>query len=310
MSMLLKNVLSKTGQTIALASALLCSTYAALGEELKIGPKGEALTVTASPKLAAKVPDAFKGASLKIATDPSSPPYTYYQADGQTLVGSDIDFGNAIAAKLGLKAEWAAVKFPGIIAAIEAKRFDTALTGMGDTPAREQKLDFVDYSTDGNAIVVLKDNPLGIKKIGDLCGKHVAVLQGSVMQGLVEKQNGSCSDKIDIQVFQDVNQALLQVRTKRADATMYQYGVAAYVIQTSPDAAGLVVLAFEQYGTGYNAMPFRKSDAALRDAVQAALSEMKADGSYEKILTAWGMQANGLDKITVNDGLRFNQPSN
>jgi polar amino acid transport system substrate-binding protein len=303
-------MLSKTGRAIALASALLSSTLAASAAELKIGPNGTALTVNTSADLAAKVPAEFKGGTLKIATDPSSPPYTYYQADGQTLIGSDIDLGNAIAAKLGLKAEWSAVKFPGIIAAIEAKRFDTALTGMGDTPAREQKLDFVDYSTDGNAIVVLKGNPLGIKTIADLCGKHVAVLQGSVMQGLVEKQNGKCTDKIDIQVFQDVNQALLQVRTKRADATMYQYGVAAYVIQTSPDAAGLEVLAFEQYGTGYNAMPFRKSDSGLRDAVQAALTEMKADGSYEKILTAWGMQANGLDKITVNDGLRYNQPSN
>ncbi|TPI19389.1 ABC transporter substrate-binding protein [Mesorhizobium sp. B4-1-1] len=305
------SILTTVGRAIALASALLGGTYAAAAADLKIGPDGAALSVGASADLAGKVPDAFKDGTLKIATDPSSPPYTYYQADGQTLIGSDIDLGNAVAAKLGLKAEWSAVKFPGIIAAIEAKRFDTALTGMGDTPAREQKLDFVDYSTDGNAIVVLKGNPLAIKTIADLCGKHVAVLQGSVMQGLVEKQDGKCTDKkIDIQVFQDINQALLQVRTKRADATMYQYGVAAYVIQTSPDAAGLEVLAFEQYGTGYNAMPFRKSDSALRDAVQAALTEMKADGSYDKILTAWGMQANGLEKITVNDGLRFNQPSN
>jgi polar amino acid transport system substrate-binding protein len=305
------SVLSKTGRTIVLASALLFGSHIALGADLKIGPNGEALAVAVSSELAAKLPEALKtGGTLKIATDPSSPPYTYYQADGQTLIGSDIDVGNAIAAKLGLKAEWAAVKFPGIIAAIEAKRFDTALTGMGDTPTREKQLDFVDYSTDGNAIVVPKENPLGIKKIGDLCGKHVAVLQGSVMQGLVEKQNNSCTDKIDIQVFQDINQALLQVRTKRADATMYQYGVAAYVIKTSPDAAGLEVLAFEQYGTGYNAMPFRKEDTALRDAVQGALAEMKSDGSYDKILTAWGMQANGLDKITVNDGLRYNQPSN
>ena len=54
------------------------------------------------------------------------------------------------------------------LAAIEAERFDTALTGMGDTPAREEKLDFVDYSTDGNAIVVKKGNALGIKTIADL----------------------------------------------------------------------------------------------------------------------------------------------
>ena len=303
------NGLSSTLRSLMLVSTLLGGIHVAAAADLKIGPNGTPLAVTASPELAAKVPDKFKG-GLKIATDPSSPPYTYYQADGQTLMGSDIDLGNAIAAKLGLSPEWSAVKFPGIIAAIEAERFDTALTGMGDTPAREQKLDFVDYSTDGNAIVVKKGNALGIKTIADLCGKRVAVLQGSVMQGLVEQQDAKCGEKIDIQVFQDINQALLQVRTGRADATMYQYGVAAYIIQTSPDAADLEVLAFEQYGTGYNAMPFRKSDTALRDAVQAALIEMQADGSYEKILTAWGMQANGLEKITVNDGLRFNQPSN
>lgn len=298
-----------TLRNLVLVSTLLGGMQAAAAADLKIGPNGTALTVTTSPELAAKVPEKFK-AALKIATDPSSPPYTYYQADGQTLMGADIDLGNAIAAKLGLAPEWTAVKFPGIIAAIQAERFDTALTGMGDTPAREEKLDFVDYSTDGNAIVVKKGNALGIKTIADLCGRRVAVLQGSVMQGLVEQQDAKCGEKINIQVFQDINQALLQVRTGRADATMYQYGVAAYIIQTSPDAADLEVLAFEQYGTGYNAMPFRKSDTALRDAVQAALVEMQADGSYEKILTAWGMQANGLEKITVNDGLRFNQPSN
>lgn len=298
-----------TLRSLALATVLLGGVQAATAADLKIGPNGTGLTVAPSPELAKKVPAKLKG-SLKIATDPSSPPYTYYQADGQTLMGADIDLGNAVAAKLGLTPQWSAVKFPGIIAAIEAERFDTALTGMGDTPAREQKLDFVDYSTDGNAIVVKKGNALGIKTIADLCGRHVAVLQGSVMQGLVEQQDAKCTQKIDIQVFQDINQALLQVRTGRADATMYQYGVAAYIIQTSPDAADLEVLAFEQYGTGYNAMPFRKADSALRDAVQAALTEMKADGTYGKILSAWGMQANGLDKITVNDGLRFNQPSN
>ena len=298
-----------TLRSLALATVLLGGVQAATAADLKIGPNGTGLTVAPSPELAKKVPAKLKG-SLKIATDPSSPPYTYYQADGQTLMGADIDLGNAVAAKLGLTPQWSAVKFPGIIAAIEAERFDTALTGMGDTPAREQKLDFVDYSTDGNAIVVKKGNALGIKTIADLCGRHVAVLQRRVMQGLVEQQDAKCTQKIDIQVFQDINQALLQVRTGRADATMYQYGVAAYIIQTSPDAADLEVLAFEQYGTGYNAMPFRKADSALRDAVQAALTEMKADGTYGKILSAWGMQANGLDKITVNDGLRFNQPSN
>jgi polar amino acid transport system substrate-binding protein len=295
----------------AIAVTLLWSNKSAEAAALKIGPNATPLEVSASSSLEARLPAAIKTAGvLTIATDPSSPPYEYYAADGQTLVGADIDLGNAIAATLGLKPEWSAIQFPGIIAAIEANRFDTALTGMGDTPAREKKVDFVDYSTDGNAIVVPRGNPLGIKAIIDLCGKHVAVLQGSVMQGLVEQQDKSCVQKIDIEVFQDINEALLQVRTGRADATMYQYGVAAYIIKTAPQAKGLQVLSFQEYGTGYNAMPFLKSESPLRDAVQAAIVDLKTDGTYGKILEAWGMTANGLEKITVNDGLRYNQPSN
>ncbi|TKI06962.1 ABC transporter substrate-binding protein [Martelella alba] len=295
-----------TWRTTLVAATFWCA-HAAFAAELHIGPKGEPLTINASTALAGKVP--HPGGTLTIGTDPGSPPYSYYKEDGLTLVGLDIDLGNAIAAKLGLHVKWQTLKFPGILAAIKAGRIDTALSAMGDTPAREKEVDFVDYSTDGNAIVVAKGNPSGIKKIGDLCGKHVALLQGSVMQGLVEGQNKKCATKIDIQVFQDINQALLQVRTHRADATMYQYGIAAYIIKTSLDAAGLELLSFEQYGTGYNAMPFRRNDSAIRDAVQGALTEMKKDGSYQKILTAWGMQANGLDKFTINDGLRFNQPA-
>jgi len=303
------NIKSKAMMAAAAGATLLAGALSAQAADIKIGPDQTPLTVAPSSAAAAMLPAAFKSA-IKIATDPSAPPYTYYAADGKTLIGADIDMGNAIAAKLGVKADWSAIKFPGIIAAIQANRFDMALTSMGDTPAREKQLDFVDYSTDGNAIVVAKGNTLGIKTIADLCGKRVAVLQGSVTQGLVEQQNAKCDKKIDIQAFQDNNQALLQVRTGRADATMYQYGVAAYIIKTSPEGEGLEVLTFQTYGTGYNAIPFRKSDSGLRDAVQAALKDMQADGTYKAILSAWGMEAGGLASITVNDGLRFNQPSN
>jgi hypothetical protein len=95
----------------------------------------------------------------------------------------------------------------------------------------------------------------------------------------------------------------------RADATMYQYGVAAYVTKTSPQASGLQVLSFKEYGIGYNAMPFLKSEKAVLDATPKAITELKADGAYGKILGVWGMEANSLEKITVNDGLKYNQPS-
>ena len=266
--------------------------------------------VTPNPSLAADLPSDITGdGTLELVTDPSAAPYEFIQDGTQDYRGADVDLGNAIAAKLGLKANWSSVKFPGILASIKAKRYDFAMTAMGDTPEREKVVDFVDYSTDSNAIVVPKGNPKNISDLNSLCGLNVADLEGSVFAGLIDEQNEKCTDKMKISTFQDVNQVLLQVQTGRADATMYQTGIAGYIIKTSPDAANLEVLTNTVYGEGYNAIPFNKDNTALRDAVQKATQELVDDGTYKKIYDTWGLSANMIDKITVNDGLKYNQPS-
>ena len=266
--------------------------------------------VTPDPALAGAIPSSITSdGTLEIATDPSSAPYTYVQDGTQNLRGVDIDLGNAVAAKLGLKANWSSIKFTGILAAIQAKRYDFAMSAMGDTPTREKVVDFVDYSTDSNAVVVPKGNPKGVKDITSLCGLKVSDLEGSVFAGLIDAQNAKCSSKMQVSTFQDINQALLQVETGRADATVYQTGIAGYIIKTSPDASKLQVITGTVYGEGYNAIPFNKDNTALRDAVQKAITELMTDGTYAKIYAEWGLSANTIDKITVNDGLRFNQPS-
>ena len=57
---------------------------------------------------------------LTIATDPETPPYEFYASNGTTIIGFEIDIAKAIATTLGLKAEFTALTFPGIIPAIQA----------------------------------------------------------------------------------------------------------------------------------------------------------------------------------------------
>src|SRR5690606_9938544 len=113
----------------------------------------------------------------------------------------------------------------------------------------------------------------------------------------------------DITIFQDNANALLQAQTGRADATMYQTGVALCLIKTDEASAGLEVVDSEENGKGYNAIAFNKDDADLRDLVQAALVALAEDGIYDDIHVAGGLTANTIDEFTINDGLRFNQPS-
>ncbi|CAN5414464.1 ABC transporter substrate-binding protein [soil metagenome] len=293
------------------SSSTTSSDSSSSSTTVKAGTKGtDSLKVSADAALAKKAAKVVPSGTLQVATDASTPPYEFYEDGTQNLRGADIDMANVIAAKLGLKIKINPIQFTGILPAIEAKRYDFAISAMGDTPAREEVVDFVDYSTDSNAIVVPQGNPKKIKDLDSLCGLKVSALEGSVFLGLLQEQDATCSDKMTISIFQDINSALLQVRTGRADATMYQTGVALYLIKTTADAKDLQVITGKVYGEGYNAMPFAKSNSALRDAVQKALVSLKADGTYDKVLKLWNLEPNAIDKITVNDGLKYNQPSN
>lgn len=274
------------------------------------GPDGSAVfEVALDEELAAAAAELVPGGTLEIATKAAAPPYEFFEDGTDTLRGSDIDLGYAIAAKLGLEANFTSMEFAGILPAIEAGRYDLSIAGMGDTPTRQEIVDFVDYSTDSNSIVTTAGNPHEIEGIDTLCGLNVSSVEGSVYLGLLEEQNESCDEKMNITIFQDNANALLQVQTGRADATMYQTGVALYLIKTDEASAGLEVIDSEEYGKGYNAIAFNKDNSELRDLVQQALIALQEDGVYEDIHLEWGLTSNMIDEITVNDGLRFNQPS-
>jgi polar amino acid transport system substrate-binding protein len=308
-----------------------CRTAAACAAALAMLAQGVAGASTRAPNVAARslqpqwivstlhikenaalhalLPAAIRSSgTLTIATDPETPPYESYAANNKTFVGADVDLASAIAAELGLKPSFTAISFPGIIPALESGRFDMAISAMGDTPAREAQVNFVDYSTDGNALIVQAGNPDHIKAMADLCGKTVAVLQGSVMLGLVQTQDQKCSNKITVSVFSNQSAAYLAVQAGRAAATITDYAVAAYFIAKSANPH-LQVLTFHTYGEGYNAVPVPKSDVALLLCVQQALMRLMMNGDYRKILSAWSIEAGAIQWPTINDGLRFNQPT-
>ena len=252
--------------------------------------------------------DMQKSGVLRIATSAASPPYTMYAEDNKTITGGDIDLALAIGQVLGLKVQVTALAFPGIIPGILSGRFDMSISSMGDTPAREKQINFVNYSVEGNAIVVKEGNPKNILTLDDLGGRTVAVLRGSVMQGLVEQQNQKSAKKIDIQVYPDQNEANLAVKSGRADATLSMAGTSNYYVKHNQDT-GLTVLIKTLYGAGYNAIGISKTNPALLLCIEQALQRLMASGAYEQILTKWGLEGGVISVPWVNDGAKYAQPN-
>ncbi len=105
---------------------------------------------------------------------------------------------------------------------------DVAVSSMTDTAERQLKADFVNYFSAETSIVVRRGNPQGILELGDLCGRRVAVEQGTVQVDMLEHSQRRCGARpVELLASPDNAQALLKLRTRRADALLSDYPPAA-----------------------------------------------------------------------------------
>lgn len=92
---------------------------------------------------------------LRFGVDPSYAPFESKAADG-SLVGFDIDLGNAICAELKVKCKWVESDFDGMIPGLKANKFDGVISSMTVTPAREKVIDFSSELFSGPTAYVFK----------------------------------------------------------------------------------------------------------------------------------------------------------
>ena len=241
--------------------------------------------------------------TIKIGTEAYYPPFESFASDNKTIVGLDPDLAAALGKVLGAKVTFTHTAFEGLLPALGSGRFDVVMAAITDTKERQAKFDFVDYFKSGQGIVVKKGNPKGIHTLKDLCGKKVAVLKASVQQKLLDATNGKecSSNHITIIALPSDKDALLQIRSGRADASITQDAVARY--NTSKGDAS------KQYEVA-NAKPIDpvplgivfKKGSPWRDKFKSALQKIQADGSYEKVLAKYQLTSGAYRPVTVNAG--------
>src|SRR6185295_7917499 len=224
-----------------------------------------------------KAPEHIKSAGkIVYCSDISGPPLGFFDENSQPT-GSDIDLGNELAKRLGVKAEWANTPFSGIVPALQAKNCDAILSQLFDKPARREVIDFVDYMNSSQSLLVAKGNPKGIKSLDDLSGIKVAVENGTTIQSLIEDQNKKFAEAgkppAEVVVFpkdSDARQAL-QIGQVAVYGTTLES--AAYFLQK---AGHIFDIGGEPFARILTGIGVRKDDGELRTAIESALNAMKA----------------------------------
>jgi polar amino acid transport system substrate-binding protein len=274
-------------------------------------PKPLAVDVAADTALSAQVPDNIKAdGKLLVAADAAYAPNEFTLADSEEIIGMDVDLGKAIGGVLGLEVEFVNASFDGILAGIQAGRYEVGMSSFTDTKEREQTVDFVTYFQAGTSTMVVKCNPKNINSIEDLCGKAVGAENGTTQLDQLTKEDAegsvvkACKDagKEPPQAKgfpkqTDVNAAL---QAGRIDAYMADSPVVDYALKKTGDA-------FEKAGEDTDAAPYGialpKNAGTMKEAVQAALQKLMDDGTYKKILDNWGVGDGGITESKINGAI-------
>lgn len=240
--------------------------------------------------------------TIRVAVVPNYPPLEFKDPANGKLMGFDIDLGEALAAKLGVKIAWQETSFDQMLSALQTQRVDMILSGMTNTPARRDAVNFVDYMRTGPQFYVQRARAAEFPSPDALCGKRVGVNRRSDWPNEVARwstENCAKSNKPAVVVVgtDGSADARMQLRQSRVDAAVQGGETIAYV--SALDNNAYLTLA-QPIEWRHNGIGIAKTNPQMAKAVGDALNQLIADGTYKAMLTKWGIQAFALQPPTAN----------
>jgi polar amino acid transport system substrate-binding protein len=220
---------------------------------------------------------------LKVSNSGAYPPFSFVDTAGQ-VQGFDVDVANAVAKKMGLTAEITTTPWSGIIAALVAGKYDACICSMSDTEERRKAVDFTtDYYWAGSALYTKEGS--GIYSAADMNDKVMGSTLGETANtwavNMVKDNKGSWSN----QTFQGLPDLLLALDTGRVDAiAVDDVPVAIAMKEKGYNFRRVAAEGLNRYPA---AITVQRNQLELKAAIQKALDEIKADGTYTKLMDKW-----------------------
>jgi polar amino acid transport system substrate-binding protein len=214
--------------------------------------------------------------TLTIGSDIPYPPFE--QGKPPDYTGFDVDLMDAIAKKLNLQPKWVDTAFGTIFSDEQAGKFDIVASSTTITPAREKKVTFSDpYFKADQSLMVQKGSDLA--STSDITSDtSIGVQEGTTGQDYAEKKTDAT-----VQAYAGIGTAFNALQAGQVDGVINDFAVSAFALKKYPE---LDVVQTIQTGESYG-FPMQKENTALQDAVNGALKDLIADGTYEKIFEKW-----------------------
>lgn len=267
------------------------------GKRLRTILSGLALAALAGPALAQApaLPDAIKSSgTLTFCSAMSQPPLEFVD-ENQNPIGLEIELGDALAKRIGVKTKWINIPFSGLIPALQAGQCDAILSQLFIKPARLEVIDQVPYSWAQEILVFKKGSPVVDDPV-DMSGKKVASVTGTTATVLLEEANDKLKAAgkapVNIVEFPTGTAAFQQLLLGQVDGYGASYEIGQYYDKTNP---GEIVAGSKPFFKILSGIGIRKDEKLLSAALDSELAAMMKDGSYAALFQKWGLESDMLD---------------
>lgn len=226
-----------------------------------------------------------------VGFDQDFPPMGFVDDNGE-FTGFDLELAAEVAKRLGMEIKYQPIAWDAKEMEIESGNIDVIWNGFTITGRENDYTWSKPYMENKQVFVVSKDS--GITKVEELKGKKVEVQADSSGEKALAENKELSDSFAELITTADYNTAFQDLEMGATDAVAMDIIVAGYQLKKRGDGKYIILedepISTEEYGIG-----FKKGNTALRDAVDAKLAEMAADGTLKSVSEKWF----GTDVTTI-----------
>ncbi len=220
---------------------------------------------------------------LRVGLDASFPPFEMIDPASGEIRGFDVDLANALAAELGVRAEFLNIGFDSLYDQLLAGRYDAVISALPVDYTWTEDVRYSEpYFQAGLVLVTTQALSSTIQRPEDLVGRRAAVEWGSEGDAFIrrlEREHG----QVEVLAMESPAQALEAVQAGEADACLVD-AVSAY--QALGKDEDLTIVGAPLTEASY-AIAVRRNSPVLARQLNAALTRLRGAGFLDELIRKW-----------------------
>jgi L-cystine transport system substrate-binding protein len=210
-------------------------------------------------------------------------PYNFLN-DKHEVDGFDADIAKGVAERLGVEVEFITGEFSGLIEGLQKGKYDALVSQVTITEDRKKSMDFSIPYIKNSVRVIVQESNNDIQSVEDFPGKKIGVGLGTNDERYMRETLIPQVGQFEIVTYNDVITSLSDLNVGRIDATINNI----FAIKPLVEKNNLKIKAVgDPIKDDYPGIAIRKNNPQLLAAIDAALEEMKADGTFREIFLKW-----------------------